>query len=349
MSTNLDPIVAAKLRQFARRRRWLIVARGICAGLVTFLTCLTIAGFVDWYWLLEDSFRYALTAGVYALTAIVVWLTSVRRLMRPLDREEIAAQVELAEPQLKENLLSAVELAVENPGTVHDSPLFRSLLQGSVATQMGRLKIPSLLPVQLVFRWLIAAGILVATGTLLLTSSDDRFRRLAVRTILPGANIARVSRIRVEILEPTPQSKLMAEDETVAVVVAVSGGTVDEVTLEISTASDGVARQIMRHRGGGSDHKDEYTANIHVMDETVEYRILAGDAITQKFRLESRPRPHVITFQKTLNYPDYSLLPPRQLAESHGDLIALEGTQASLSLVMDQQVSIAELVIDPID
>ena len=98
MSTNLDPIVAAKLRQFARRRRWLIVARGICAGLVTFLTCLTIAGFVDWYWLLEDSFRYALTAGVYALTAIVVWLTSVRRLMRPLDREEIAAQVELAEP-----------------------------------------------------------------------------------------------------------------------------------------------------------------------------------------------------------------------------------------------------------
>jgi hypothetical protein len=55
MSIALDPIVSQKLRQFARRRMWLIVARGICAGLVTFLLCLAIVAAIDWYWLLSDQ------------------------------------------------------------------------------------------------------------------------------------------------------------------------------------------------------------------------------------------------------------------------------------------------------
>ncbi len=342
MSIALDPIVANKLNHFARRRMWLIIARGLCAGIVTFLLCIAIVAAIDWYWLLSDRVRWGLSAAVYLPVIVVVWMTCLRRMIHLPAREEIAAQVEQSEPQLREHLLSAVELATDDPGSLHDSPVFRGLLQGKVAQQMGRIQVPNLLPVKLVAKWFLAAVAVVAVAALLLMSADPRFRQLAARALLPGANIARVSRIHVEILQPTPHSLMLAEDETIAIVAEVTGGRFDEVTLETFTEKQGATRQPMRGRSDA-----EFAANVHVKTESVEYRILAGDAVTQRFRIEARPRPRVTVFQKTYEYPKYALLPNETVTEPHGDLLVLEGTKTELLLELDQQVSAAELRIDP--
>ena len=344
MSIGLDPIVANKLQQFARRRMWLIVARGVCAGLVAFLICVAIVAAMDWYWLLSDKARWGLSLSMYVPVLIVIWTTCLRKLLSRPAKEEIASQVEMSEPQLRENLLSAVELATDDPSALHDSPVFRSLLQGKVAEQMGRIEVPSLLPIRLIAKWLVAAIVVAGVAVVLLTAGDRRFRQLAIRAILPGANIARVSRIQVEVLQPTPHSLMLAEDETIAVVVEVNGGQVDDVTLETFTEKQGTVQHSMRGRT-----EKEFAANIHVLNESVEYRILAGDAVTQRFRIESRPRPRVTAFTKAYEYPAYSLLPATTVVETHGDLLVLEGTQAQMTLELDQQVSTAELRIDPAD
>jgi hypothetical protein len=342
MSVSLDPVVARKLEEFGRRRFRLIVARGLCAGVATFLICVAIVAAIDWYWLLSDRTRWALSAAIYLPVIVVIWTTSLRRILRRPLREEIASQVEMTEPQLRENLLSAVELATDDPSSLHDSPVFRSLLQGKVAEQMTRIEVPTLLPLKLVARWMAVAGVVVAIAAVLLLSSDHRYRQLAARAILPGANIARVSRVNVEILQPTPRSLMMAEDETVAVVASVTGGSFDEVTLETFTEKQGAVRQVMRGRT-----EAEFTSNIHVMEESVEYRILAGDAVTARFRIEARPRPRVTAFLKTFVYPAYALLPDKTVTENHGDLLVLEGTKTEMQVELDQQVSAAELRIDP--
>ncbi|MDG1895127.1 MAG: hypothetical protein P8J37_09475 [Fuerstiella sp.] len=341
MSVGLDPVVAAKLRQFGRRRLRLIVARGICAGIVSLLLCVALVALIDWYWLLSDNARWCLSGAAYLTVVATVWMTCLRRMMHVPANEEIATQVEQAEPELRENLLSAVELASDDPSSLHDSPVFRSLLQGRVAGQMGQIRVPNLLPFRLVARWVVAATVLVVVAAMLLSSSNPRLRQLAARAMLPGANIARVSRIQVEVLQPTPHSLTLAEDETVAVVVEVTGGSVDDVTLETFTPKQGAVRQAMR---GRTDI--EFACNIHVADESVEYRILAGDAITRRFRIESRPRPRVTAFHKTYQYPEYSQLPEETVTETHGDLLVLEGTTTELVLRLDQQVSKAELRID---
>jgi hypothetical protein len=342
MSVSLDPVVARKLEEFGRRRFRLIVARGLCAGVATFLICVAIVAAIDWYWLLSDRARWALSAAIYLPVLVVIWTTSLRRILRRPLREEIASQVEMTEPQLRENLLSAVELATDDPSSLHDSPVFRSLLQGKVAEQMTRIEVPALLPLKLVSRWMAVAGVVVAIAAVLLLSSNHRYLQLAARAILPGANIARVSRVNVEILQPTPRSLMMAEDETVAVVASVTGGSFDEVTLETFTEKQGAVRQSMRGRT-----EAEFTSNIHIIDESVEYRILAGDAVTERFRIEARPRPRVTAFLKTFVYPAYALLPDKTVTENHGDLLVLEGTKAEMQLELDQQVSAAELRIDP--
>lgn len=342
MSVSLDPIVAKKLQQFKRRRRTLIFARGLCAGIVTFLLCMAIVAAIDWYWLLSDEARWYLSGAAYLSVIAIVWLTCLRRMLHLPAMEEIATQMEQTEPELRENLLSAVELATDDPNSIHDSPVFRSLLQGKVAEQMGQIRVPNLLPMKLVSKWMLAAIAVVAVVATLLSSSDSRFRQLAARAFFPGANISRVSRIHVEVLKPTPHSLTLAEDETIAVLVEVSGGHVNEVILETFTPNQGTVRQPMRGQA-----ETEYVANIHVADESVEYRILAGDAITQRFRIESRSRPRVTAFHKTYEYPKYTRLPDESVTEKHGDLLVLEGTKVEIVMELDQQVNDAELRIDP--
>ena len=133
-TTTLDPLVAGKLRQFSRRRFWMILLRGICAAVVTFLLCMAVVAFLDWGWVLGENTRWGLSAVAYGLTAAVTWIVSGRRLIHKPAQEEVASQVETAEPELREQLLSAVELATDSPDSVHDSPIFRGLLGASCET-----------------------------------------------------------------------------------------------------------------------------------------------------------------------------------------------------------------------
>lgn len=339
-ATNLDPTVAKKLQRFGQRRFRMLVVRGICAAVVTFLLCISIVALIDWYWILTDTARWCLSGAAYVLTGIVVWTTSVRKLWTAPLNEQLAAHVEDAAPELRENLLSAVELATDDPSSLNDSPVFRGLLQGKVATQMANVRVRGLLPLRLLARWLLSSVAILLLLAVLMSLPDPRFRTLAARAMLPGANIDRVSRIHVDILQPTPSSVTIAKDETVAVIVEISGGEVSEVILETFTP-DGSQRQSMRSRTD-----TEFAVNVHVADDSIQYRILAGDAVTKRHTIIAKGRPQVVSFHKTFRFPEYSELPDRTLSETNGDLLALQGTQAVLDLELDQEVSTAELRID---
>ena len=130
----------------------------------------------------------------------------------------------------------------------------------------------------------------------------------------------------------------LAEDETVAIVVEISGSDVDEVTLELESPSQGLSKQIMRPREAAI-----FVSNLQVAGEPIEYRILAGDAVTKRYRIDSRPRPRVLAFHKTFHFPEYSGLDEETVTDKQGDLTALEGTKVDLVLEVDQDVVAAEL------
>ncbi len=342
-SINLDPIVGQKLIQFKRRRVQLLVARGISVGLLSFLIVFSLVALVDWYWLLSDSLRWTLTVFSYSFVAATVWFACISRIVRKPSDEETAVLMENTEPELRENLLSAVELATDNPDSLHDSPVFRGLLQGRVAGKMGRIQVSKILPLRLVAKWMAAALVVASLVAVLLLAGDSRILQLAARALMPGANIARISRIQVDVISPSPASLVMAEGETVAIAVEVTGGNVNQVILETYTPKQGVLRQPMTEQS-----EMEFVSNVHLADEPVEYRIFAGDAITERFTIDTRSRPHVTAYHKTYHYPAYALLEPGTFSETHGDLIVLEGTTTHLSMDIDQPVSKAELRIMPI-
>ena len=338
MSIALNATTRQKLEQFGRRRRRLVLTRGVCSAVVSFLALMSVTALADWLWVLPDALRWSLSVVGYAGAVLVVWISCLRLMIRIPNQRELAKRVEVAEPRLRENLLSAIELSSADVRQTHDSPVFRRLLQDRVGRQMAGIDIRCLLPLKLLGRWLTAAVLILVACIALLSVPGLPFRLLLMRAILPGANIDRISRVQVTIIQPTPHSLTLPQEETVAVVVEVSGAGVDKVTLESRTETGGVARQQMRALG-----PSQYAANLSVGAESIDYRVLAGDAVTRKYTIQSSPRPSVTAFHKTYHYPQYTGLKDDTVSEPHGDLIALEGTEASLVLELDQDVAGAEI------
>src|SRR4051794_28974243 len=107
MSQILDPFIVQKLQAFARRRRKLILLRGVCAAVAMLLASMMAVALIDSLFLLEDWMRWALSGVAYALVIVAEWRACLRLLMHSPDPRRVARLIEHAEPKLREDLLSA--------------------------------------------------------------------------------------------------------------------------------------------------------------------------------------------------------------------------------------------------
>lgn len=339
MTTSLAPVVSDRLRQFRQRQILLSVLRAISIAVVCVITGLAIVAIIDWYWLVDDSVRWTLSGLVYVTAAIACGLGIFGRLGSLSKAEDAARQIEAVDSSDDETLLSAVELATDEPDQINDSPAFRAVLQQQAASKATALNLRELLPFRLVVRTVVVAAIAVSLAAAVLVGGGPRVRQLATRAALPGANVARVSRVQIQIIEPAPANVVVPMNDTVAIVVAVDGGDVSEVLLETSTsADDGKGKQSMWQQD-----TQHFAANVAANSSKTRYRVRAGDALTEWFTIASKPRPRVLAFTKDLGYPQYSKKPNETVRTPDGHVVALSGTQVELTLDIDQPTQTAEL------
>ena len=345
---QLNAKTANALDSFARRRRRLLVLRGIAAGLVVYVMTMLMVAICDYLWLLSDGMRWTLSLVGYCTTMIAVWHFGIREIGKP-DPKLVARQLETADPRLREDLLSAVELA--DPNEANGSRSFRQQLQTNVAKHTAILEINRLLPVGLIQRWLLACMLIFGCCLLLTLIPKMQFGRRIARAMLPLMSIERASLTQLTILKPSPASGFVAEGDAVGVTVQVDGKMVRDVWMQYRT-EDGIdgetpmtARVLSEgeSRNGTLEHQNTYAANLSVGTTPVEYRIIAGDAITLWHELTPLPRPRVASFKKRYEFPDYSKLPDRIEEAEHGDLKALVGTKAELIVEFDEPVDDATL------
>ncbi|MDR3401500.1 MAG: hypothetical protein P4L99_03290 [Chthoniobacter sp.] len=341
MSTHTDPLILNKLQAFAQRRRKLIVRRGLYAAGATLLVAMMVVAFLDWAFVLPDVVRWTLSGAAYLAIIVVEWRSCWRLLLRAPGSRQLARLIEHAEPKLREDLLSAVELGDEGAGQVFDSEQFRALVQSDVAARVEKLDMEQLLPTKLLRRYaFIAAGIGVAC-IVAFALTGFQFGTLMMRALLPMANFARVSKVKVRIVEPSPAEMRVAQGDTLPLIIELSGQSANKATLETFTPSGG--REVVPMTPLA---RDRFSATIQVGRENVFYRVRAGDALTKKYQLEAVARPAVVEFQKAYTYPSYAKLEPKTVTEENGDLSALEGSQVELHLRTNQKVRDAELRIE---
>ena len=161
MSYKLDPRILSKLRAFAARRRKLIIVRGVAAALAMLLVTMLIVAALDYKFVLPDEVRWSLSGVAYLLVVVAEWRTCLRLLAHTPGPRKLARLIEHAEPKLREDLLSAVELGSASDERAFDSEQFRELLQQDVASRMENMQVDRLLPVNLVRRYLAIASVIV--------------------------------------------------------------------------------------------------------------------------------------------------------------------------------------------
>ncbi|MBI3881555.1 MAG: hypothetical protein HY301_16025 [Verrucomicrobia bacterium] len=336
MPATLDPAIAAKLTALGHRWRRLVLLRGLCAILVVGVGSLIALALLDRLVVMPDWLRIALTLGAYAATVVLFWLLGGRYLLHAPDRHTLARVIERAEPKLREELLSAIELGEKE--SRWDSPVFRSLVQQSAAAHLREVKPAAVLPRKLIRVWLIAAPVVAVVCFALLSVERLQFPQLLLRAAAPMLDLERVSTFRIAVLTPAP-GELVPRGDTLTVNVAVAGGAPKDVTLEFFRAGRRPERVAMAPSGS----ENQFAAALPVEDGRMEFRVRAGDAQTRRFRVDSRPRPQVLTFEKKFSYPEYTKLAAKTVTENNGDLVALEGTLVDLALDVDQPVKRAEL------
>ena len=342
MNLSLAPIVLQRLSQFRRRRHRLIVLRSLCVGVVTFIVGIAVAAAIDYRVLLSDTQRWVLSGVVYLAAAVATAVSLLSRLRSSGSDAEEAAQVEAGSDDLRERLRSAVELASDDPDAIHDSPVFRSLLQRDVAERVEQVRVRRLLPLRMIAAWLAGAFVVVAAAVAVLTLGGEPVRHLAMRTAFPAANLARLSRVQVRIVKPSPTEQLLPRGEPVAVVVEItddrlSGRTVERAILETEVTQSGSItsdRTPLAAEGDG-----QFAANLPLDAEMVRYRVRAGDAVTRWHRLKTQPRPHVQTWTLTLTPPAYAEMSPFTMESPDGSFAALAGSRAEVAIILDQPVA----------
>lgn len=336
--------ITAKLTAFARRRQKLIMERGLCATAATLLGGLGICAAADWLFLLDDPVRYVMSAAAWATGAYALWRTCLRPLQHSTDPKRLALLIEAARPELREQLVSAVELGEEDGLPHWDSPVFRELLQQDVARRVNPLEIDSLLPLALVKRWVRTAGAIAALMLLLLLVPGLHFGTLLLRALNPTANIDRVSNVKIAVVEPETGSAKVAANDQVSVVVDIAGAEAPEVFLD-TMRTDGAGGRVKMQRIGRS----RYAAEIAMRTSPVKFRVRAGDGVTKKYTLSPFPRPQVAAFSKTYHFPAYTRRADTNVVEAGGDLDALQGSTVLLVVEADQPVASGELNFDIAD
>jgi hypothetical protein len=352
MSTvQLDETTQLALTHFAHRRKVLLLLRTIAVGVIFFVASMVVVAACDYLWLMSDSVRWLLSLAAYAVIGFAMWWFGIRHFGND-DPREVARRLESADPRLREDLLSAVELA--DPADANGSESFREWLQHRVGHSIEGLNIGNLLPVGLIQRWLVMSSMIAVVFLTLMLVPKMQFGRRIARAMLPVMPIERASLTKVNIIKPAPPSGYVAEGDAVGVSVEISGREVEEVVMQWRTA-DGVEGEAIMTPRVASDTSPSasegtlltsnlYAANLSVATTPVEYRIIAGDAITLWHKLSPLPRPRVELFQKRFVFPDYAQLEDRVEEAEHGDLKALVGTMATLTVRFDQPVEGAMLL-----
>ncbi|TWU46348.1 hypothetical protein Poly51_57440 [Rubripirellula tenax] len=343
---GLNPETVSALQQFMQRRRLLLLLRAVAAAVVVGLICMFVIAIIDFVWLAPDAIRWGLSILAYVCSFAAAWWFGFRH-FRQSDPRMVARQLESADPRFREDLLSAVELA--DPQSANGSLSFRRRLQQSIGRRTAMINVSTLLPYAMIKRWLIAMAVFVAICAILMLIPRAQFARRFARAMLPGLAIERASLTILSIEAPDPPTRFVAEGDAVAVIVSMDGIAADEVTLQWRMADGTGGESAMTPRVARSQDDSQeppsirvsnlFAANVLVGNDPVDYRVIAGDAITLWHTLTPLPRPRVVSFEKQLQFPSYAKLEDRVESAEHGDLEALVGTRANVTIRFDEPVA----------
>ncbi len=333
MSPEPRALIHALLRSAGRRVRALLAAQSALWALT--LGCLLLLLGIG-----AEALKnlWPFSPPVFTGFALVVMGWAVFRTLylalRSIPADHVAFLIEQVHPELKNALISSVQLtAKESPSSASSPDLLRALLENTseqvggirpqVAADRSRLRRPLLAAVS-------AGAVTLAVGLLtpgVLKGSVDLLRH-------PVASIPS----QAIVLEVSPKGEKVLLGGRVKIHVEVQGRLPKDVSLELLPETGAPERVKM-----SSAQRAKFSYETGPVRSSFTYRAFAEGHSSPTYQIDAIPPPVIEVLSLHYLYPRYTGLAP-DVQEGRGDVRGLKGTEITLELQANKPVRAGRIV-----
>ena len=350
VSAALEPQAEAALNQLEsrvegvrRRNRGKFLLTGINLSLAVIVFAFLGFSAADILFKLSVGARtFSLLCTLAGVGAVLTYFL-VRPWRKLGGRVDAARNVENKFPELEEQLSTALEFG-EDPRLIGrtSSPA----LVGALMQQTARRAQP--LNFARTIRWkpaLIAGLIAFLLGACMAgyyKASDRLFMKTFARFFNPAADVKAPTLTEIESVSPGRDGQTeWPVESTVPVEVRLIGRTPERVNMSVFVGDEKNERWEDRPMDRGED--GVYRASLHRLLDSTRYKVQAGDAESDEFKIDVYKLPEISEFALRLEYPQYTGKSSETLPPGVGDVRALKGTTVFVELKANTELNAANV------
>lgn len=339
-----------RLRLVRRRRLLIELAATLIAAAALGVVLGAFVVLMEAVWYLPSIWRFALLGLLLvvmgALPARYLW----RLLRRGLSLHDVALDIEGRAPQLRQRLITALQLGAPSPeqsGEPAGSPAVRrghsvqllAAVTAEAAEVLQSLPSARLAPTSALRQGSLRLGVAVALVTIAGIAGGQTAMDSLHRVLHPGQSFQRPQQTLVSIW-PSPVVVIRGDD--VSIQVRFDGEIPATMRLQRVQAETVSTEEVILPRGLASGDSVRY--EFKAVQHPFSFRVAAGDTRTDPVQVEVLDPPAVSRLQLAFEYPQHSGLPAR-IEEEGGDIRALAGTRVGFDIAASKALASAHLVI----
>lgn len=344
--SGADDMIVARIAEASAALWWAEVVRTTLRMIISSIAVLLA-------WVVIDQWVYSPGMGLrtVALAALAAWLGwYVYRNLYPLIgssiRPEYAARsLERDLPELRQALTSYVTLRDE-PMTAGDNEakLRNRVVRSIGAATAGRLKNYDALPVEATgtMRWWVVTAVMLAILVAYAVVSPKNSLTSAARLVAPMASIDPPRRVSIRDVQPGDIDVIAGRQIEVSCLIDGLRSD-DEVMCRWESAS-GRQAVVLTKQVDSRRHSGELSLH-HLATGDVTYRIHAGDAQSEPYRLRVQDVP-VVALQ-SIEYQSPAYTGQATYTSSRGAITAIDGTQVTIRANVNRPVARAAIEFNP--
>ena len=334
-----------QLHRAAGRIRTTDVLTGLLAVVVLTLTYAAGMILLDRYFGLPNWVRQVGFIGWLGVIAIAVYRQMIVPLSRAVNPLYVAKQVESAIPNAKNVVVNYVDLKHANlPSSVKSAVAGQASAEVTEADvhKAGESK-------KLIYLGIASALLAVFLAVLFLAFSPAQFNSLVNRAFRPFASTQIVSKTRFTITFPNDPNPTVTSGQPVVLQVSVDGRvpSVDgpnRVRLLLRHNPEDPTYETVPFEPGGMNREFQLKVPEYLVQNGFWYKIAGGDGETPEYRVTVRPRPLVLGFTVTNEYPAYLRMPKETI--DRPQIEAYRGTKVTVTAKTNRPLRDGRMTFD---
>ncbi len=331
-----------RLGQLERRIRGLAFLRGL--GLLCAVVCggVMLSLLIDWAADLGVAVRSVLLLAVLLAGVVTAVQYVIRPLLRKMSPAEVAALVDTAHPELREQLESSIELNDPSSPEAHrGSPLMRSLLAGQVEQTARSVNFQEAADATRTTRWVVIGLVTLLLVVAPLGATKTGYGVLLSRFLTPWRNHERVTNLMFHIVDGD-RAVARGSDVTIAAEPQwrfVPGDLPEFVWIEWQ---DALGESDSRRMTFDAERNGYVSTFPHVLS-SFDFDVSAGRSRTQMFHVEVVEAPEITRLALDVHPPAYTGLPAESLDGAAGRIAIFAGSRLSFQMTFSRPVTQAAL------